>query len=179
MQENTGELSSGPGMLPDWDVLERSLGFKERRYIEELRILTRSTALDCIIDDRYARIIYIIKKGGMGLAIGKNGENIRRLSNIFGKRVEMVEYDENRETFVENMFKPADVVKVSFSEGTVRIVVREKEHLGLAIGRNGTTVEKAKILIMRFFGCEIEEVTAADNTGGSTAFASVAVSKDY
>ncbi len=33
--------------------MERNIGFKERRYIEELRILTRSTALDCVIDDRF------------------------------------------------------------------------------------------------------------------------------
>ncbi|MDD1694845.1 MAG: NusA-like transcription termination signal-binding factor, partial [Methanoregula sp.] len=29
--------------------MERNIGFKERRYIEELRILTKSTALDCVI----------------------------------------------------------------------------------------------------------------------------------
>ena len=49
----------------------RTIAFKERRYIEELRILTRATALDCIIDDRFGRIIYLIKEGDMGLAIGR------------------------------------------------------------------------------------------------------------
>ena len=51
--------------------MERNLGFKERRYIEELRILTKSTALDCLIDDKFDRIIYVIKAGDMGYAIGK------------------------------------------------------------------------------------------------------------
>ena len=53
--------------------MERNLGFKERRYIEELRILTKSTALDCLIDDKFDRIIYVIKAGDMGYAIGKRG----------------------------------------------------------------------------------------------------------
>ena len=51
--------------------MERNIGFKERRYIEELRILTRSTALDCVIDEKFGRVIYVIKPGDMGLAIGK------------------------------------------------------------------------------------------------------------
>lgn len=51
--------------------MERNIGFKERRYIEELRILTKSTALDCVTDDRFDRVIYVIRPGDMGLAIGK------------------------------------------------------------------------------------------------------------
>lgn len=54
--------------------MERNIGFKERRYIEELRILTKSTAFDCIIDDRFDRVIYVVKQGDMGFAIGKKGE---------------------------------------------------------------------------------------------------------
>ncbi len=67
------------------------IGFKERRYIEELRILTKSIAIDCIVDDGFERIIYVVKKGDMGLAIGKNGDNIRRMQRVLGKRIEMVE----------------------------------------------------------------------------------------
>ena len=76
--------------------MERNIGFKERRYIEELRILTKSTALDCVIDDRFDRVIYVIRPGDMGLAIGKKGDNIKRLQSVLGKRIEMVEYAENR-----------------------------------------------------------------------------------
>jgi N utilization substance protein A len=70
--------------------MDRNIGFKERRYIEELRILTKATALDCIIDEKFERIVYIIRPGDMGLAIGKKGENIRRMQNVLGKRIEMV-----------------------------------------------------------------------------------------
>jgi len=53
--------------------MERTIGFKERRYIEELRILTRATAIDCVIDEKFERVIYIIRQGDMGLAIGRKG----------------------------------------------------------------------------------------------------------
>ncbi|MDO5845591.1 MAG: NusA-like transcription termination signal-binding factor [Methanocorpusculum sp.] len=143
--------------------MERSIGFKERRYIEELRILTKSTAVDCIIDDRFERIVYIIKPGDMGLAIGKGGDNIKKLSRVLGKRIEMVEYDENREVFVANMFKPANVVCVEFTAevSPVSIQVSDRSNFGLAIGKGGSTIEKARLLVHRFYGREVGEITIA------------------
>ena len=140
--------------------MERNIGFKERRYIEELRILTKSTALDCVIDDRFDRVIYVIRPGDMGLAIGKKGENIRRLQNVLGKRIEMVEFAETPETFIANIFKPAEVVRTEQGEadGPVNVFVRQRGDLGIAIGKAGCNIEKARILCRRFFGLEIGEV---------------------
>ena len=160
MQNTVTAECRTPESLPDWDFLEESRGFTERRQMEEVRILTHATPLDCIYDERFDRIIFIIKKGDMGFAIGKNGDNIRRLSEIFGRHIEMVEFDESREAFAANMFKPAEVAGVSFSGEKVTVTVREKENVGLAIGRNGTTIEKAKLILKRFFGCDAVDVTA-------------------
>lgn len=144
----------------DLEAMERSLGFKERRYIEELRILTKSTAVDCVIDDRFERIIYIIKEGDMGYAIGKNGDNIKKLSRVLGKRIEMVEYNVIREDFVRNMFRPAEVSEVTFPEGTssVHVVMQSRSNLGLAIGKGGANIEKVRLLVKRFFGRELDEI---------------------
>jgi len=70
-------------------TVNRNIGFKERRYIEELRILTGAVAFDCIIDERFNRVIYVIKTGDMGLAIGRKGDNIRKMEKVLGRRVEM------------------------------------------------------------------------------------------
>ncbi|MDD3622247.1 MAG: NusA-like transcription termination signal-binding factor [Methanofollis sp.] len=140
--------------------MERSIGFKERRYIEELRILTKSVAYDCIIDERFDRVIYVIKPGDMGLAIGKKGENIRKMQKVLGKRIEMVEYAEDREAFIANILRPAEVDEVRTDEltGKLEIVIRKKSELGIAIGKGGSTVEKARLLVRRFFGDEIGEI---------------------
>jgi N utilization substance protein A len=143
--------------------MERNIGFKERRYIEELRILTKSTALDCVIDDRFERVIYVIQQGDMGLAIGKKGENIKRLQNVLGKRIEMVEYDEAPDTFIANIFKPAEVTGIERTpeNGPVHVLLKRKNDLGIAIGKGGCNIEKARVLCRRFFGLEVGEVLLA------------------
>lgn len=149
----TNEYFNPEGM----EMIERSIGFRERRYIEELRILTKATGVDCLVDDRYDRIIYVIQSGDMGLAIGKNGENIKKLARVLGKHVEMVEFSDNREKFVSNCFKPAEIVKVEF--GTmVSVYMQNKTNVGLAIGRGGATIEKARALIKRFYGKDLDEM---------------------
>jgi N utilization substance protein A len=142
--------------------MERTIGFKERRYIEELRILTKSTAIDCIIDERFDRIIYVIRPGDMGLAIGKKGENIRRMEKVLGKKIEMVEYAENPDDFIANMFRPASVASLEREgSGRVNIVLQKKSDLGLAIGKGGANVEKARLLFRRFFGSELGEIRSS------------------
>jgi len=144
--------------------MERTIGFKERRYIEELRILTKSTALDCVIDERFDRILYVIKKGDMGFAIGKKGENIKKMQRVLGRKIEMVEYAEEQDAFIANIFKPAEVVAIERDPGgtTMNVRVGKKSDLGIAIGRSGSNVEKARILCRRFFRMEIDELLVAE-----------------
>ena len=113
-------------------MMERNIGFKERRYIEELRILTKATALDCIIDERFERIIYIIQKGDMGLAIGKKGENIRRMQNVLGKRIEMVEYADEQNAFIANIFRPVEISTIEMDPltGTLIVSLQKKSGAG-------------------------------------------------
>jgi N utilization substance protein A len=143
--------------------MERTIGFKERRYIEELRILTKSTAIDCLLDERFDRIIYVIRPGDMGLAIGKKGENIKRMQKVLGKKIEMVEYSEEPGEFMANMFRPAVLSRVvEDGDGKVNIIIEKKGDLGIAIGRGGANVEKARLLFRRFFAKELGEILAGD-----------------
>lgn len=140
----------------------RTISFKERRYIEELRILTLATALDCIIDERFDRIIYLIKEGDMGLAIGRKGNNIRKMQRVLGKRVEMVEYSPEIERFTKNVFKPAEVTGVERRDDGKITVYVSKGDLGIAIGKGGCTIEKARNLLSRYFDAELGEVLAGE-----------------
>ncbi|MCQ2356864.1 MAG: KH domain-containing protein, partial [Methanocorpusculum sp.] len=60
-----------------------------------------------------------------------------------------------------NMFKPAEVLKVLFGgdEHPVTVIVPEKSDVGLAIGKGGSTIEKARQLVRRFYCKDIGDIT--------------------
>lgn len=122
------------------------------RYIALFESLTGATVKDCIVDDENDRVIFVVKKGDMGIAIGKNGSNINRVKKSIGKHIEIVEYSDDACEFIANIFQPAMIKKVDIlSEESKRlayvsVVPKDK---GLAIGRDGRNIQKAKILAQR------------------------------
>lgn len=122
------------------------------RLISQFENLTGASSRDCIIDDRNQRIIFVVNPGEMGRAIGKKGASIKKASEEMGKRIEVVEYSTTPEQFIKNCFLPAKVTSVEFEgEGGERIarVVVPDEDRGIAIGKEGKNIFKAKKLSQR------------------------------
>ena len=68
--------------------------------------------------------------------------------------------------FISNMFKPAEVTGIddSETEGAMKIMVKQKSDLGIAIGKGGVTIEKARILLRRYHGLEIGDIIVEAKT---------------
>ncbi len=130
------------------------------RYIALFESTTGATARDCLLDDNNNRVIFVVKTGDMGMAIGKNGEHVNKLVKSIGRHVEVVEYNDDPVIFIQNLLQPANAnnVKIGY-KGDKRIAyveVKTKEK-GLAIGRNGKNIEKVKVLAKRHH--DIDDVT--------------------
>ena len=112
--------------------------------------MTRAKILDCIPEEE--RLVYVVKQGDMGLAIGKSGENINRVKKALDKPIELVEYSEDPVTFLKNAFGPVSLNSVNIinknGKRLAYVEVPNKEK-GLAIGRNGKNIEKVKMLARR------------------------------
>ena len=122
------------------------------RLISEFESLTGASSRDCVIDERNSRIIFVVNPGEMGLAIGKKGASIKKASDAMGKRIEVVEYSDSPEQFVKTCFLPAQVLSVDFEDaerGPVAHVDVNDEDRGIAIGKEGKNIFKAKKLSMR------------------------------
>ncbi|QXJ27180.1 NusA protein-like protein, archaeal [Saccharolobus shibatae B12] len=89
----------------------------------------------------------------MGVAIGKSGINVKKLRKIIGKDIELVAYSDNLEELVKNLMSPARVrsVKVvnTSSKKSVYITI-DPQDKGLAIGKNGRNVARAKLILKRY-----------------------------
>ncbi|HER45392.1 MAG TPA: NusA-like transcription termination signal-binding factor, partial [Thermoplasmatales archaeon] len=66
---------------------------------------------DCIVEDD--RVVFIVEKGQLGIAIGSKAKNLERLRSLFKKSVKFVEFDEDKTRFVKNLCKPYEVKKVT------------------------------------------------------------------
>jgi N utilization substance protein A len=127
------------------------------RYIALFESLTRAVARDCYIDDENDRVIFVVKNGDMGLAIGKNGNNINRVKRSIGKHIEIVEFSDDVDEFIANALQPVSVKKVQVvtkeSKKLAYVEVPSKDR-GIAIGKNGRNINKAKVLAQRHYGLE-------------------------
>lgn len=127
----------------------------ELRLMSLFQSITSATARDCIVDERMDRVIFIVNKGHMGLAIGKGGSTIKHLQNMVGKKVELVEYSDDACKFISNILNSDLIndIKINMRiDGTKQaVVVVDAKKKGIVVGREGRNAEKARILARRYF----------------------------
>jgi len=107
------------------------------------------------MDERMDRVIFVVNKGHMGLAIGKGGATIKQLQNVVAKKVELVEYSDEPAEFIRNILNTDLVNEVRIidrMDGTKQaIVVVDTKRKGVVVGRDGRNAEKARLLARRYF----------------------------
>ncbi len=125
----------------------------EMKFIQLLQNMTGATVVDCIVDDE--TIMFTVKKGEVGLAVGKGGEKIKRFRSMTNKAVEIYEYMNEADKFIKNALKPAkvkDIRIVDRMEGKkIAMVNVESKDKGIAIGKNGDNIKKIRFLAKRYF----------------------------
>ena len=127
----------------------------ELRLISLFQSITGATARDCVVDDKMERVIFIVNKGQMGLAIGKGGTTIRQLQNVVGKKVELVEYSDDPSEFIRNILNSDMINEIRINDridGTRQaVVIVDAKKKGVVVGREGRNAEKARLLAKRYF----------------------------
>ena len=137
------------------------LSDEARQYIALFEDETDVAARDCIVDDEYDRVVFVVPPGKMGQAIGPAGRRVDRLTDQVGQTVELVEDADTTEAFVANALAPAAVYNVTVSEGdtTVAYVEVDQADKGVAIGKDGRTIDRARLLAARHFDIDEIELT--------------------
>ena len=88
----------------------------EFSYLSLFQTITTAVSRDCIIDEKMDRVIFVVHRGQMGMAIGKGGSNIKQLQNAITKKIELVEYSENPVNFIKNVFNSDMIQDVKINE---------------------------------------------------------------
>lgn len=120
--------------------------------------ISGATARDCVIDSRVERVIFVVNRGEMGLAIGRSGETIKKVQKAIGKQIELVEWSDDAKQFVMNSLNPQFVTEIRMSEkpdgSKVMTVVVDEKKKGAVLGKGGRNAEKARLLAKRYFSIE-------------------------
>jgi N utilization substance protein A len=127
---------------------------EQLRYIALFQDITGATVKDCIVDEENNRLIFVVKRGDLGLAIGRKGVNLKKLRKILGKDIEIVEDGETIEELAANSVAPARVrgVKVVEMPGKKIVYISvEPQDKGIAIGKNGKNAARAKLVLKRYY----------------------------
>ena len=125
------------------------------RLISLFQNVTKTTARDCLDDEKQDKIIFVVNEDKMGLAIGKGGSNIKSLQNILKRRVELIEYSDDPIKFLKNILnsKLVNEVKLDTKQdgSSQATVIVDQGNKGLVVGREGRNAERARLFAKRYF----------------------------
>jgi len=123
---------------------------KTLRYISVFEKITDTEVVDCI--DIPEKVIFLVEKGSIQKAIGKGGKNVTEISDAIDRNVHVIEYSEDSEELLKNIFYSYDVKDVEIEDkndvkhGTVEVA---QENKARAIGKEGRNLSIARKIMMR------------------------------
>ena len=120
------------------------------KYVALFQDLTHTTVVDCV--DADDRLVFVVKEGDIGMAIGKKGENVAKLKRLLNKEIHVVEFSDEPEKFVANVFRNYDVKGVAIEQRgdiTHATVTVDSSKKGRAIGKEGRNLRLSRDLIAR------------------------------
>lgn len=108
---------------------------------------------DCIPEED--TITFIVDRGKVGAAIGKNGSMVNKIKKEFGKEIHIYEYSDDATQFIRNLMYPIKVEKVELNNKALKIYI-DKAEKKRAIGKGGRKINSARELLKRHF--DINEI---------------------
>jgi transcription termination/antitermination protein NusA len=143
---------------------EIKLSSDELSLMSMFQGMTGATARDCVIDEKRNRVIFVIAKGQMGLAIGKDGASVKKIERTVRRPVEVVEWADDVEGLVRNSLGARFVQEVRVSDrldGTKGVVVVvDSKKKGAVLGLGGKNAEKVRLLARRYFDINNVQITS-------------------
>jgi N utilization substance protein A len=101
---------------------------------------------DCLVDDD--TVYFLIEPGKMGIAIGKNGVNIKSVSAALGKKVKIFEYADTPDKLVRSLIPNVNSLEISNGSVTVSVPASDRSAV---IGKSGKNIKIIRRFLDRHF----------------------------
>ena len=123
-------------------------------YINLFENKTGVPVKDCFMD-RNDNLVFVVKQGFGSKAVGKEGVMIKRLRNLFKKKIRIIEFNDNPLIFVKNIIYPLKPIEIILKENNIVIKAENTQQRGLLIGRDKQNLISLKSILNKFYNYDV------------------------
>lgn len=119
-------------------------------YLRLFEERTGAKVKDCLVAED--KLVFLVYPGDIPKAVGPGGAVVERLKEMLKKEIQVVEYSDDAEVLVKNVFFPFTPKKVDFlpkGGGRHATVTVDPAWKARAIGKAGKNLKVARAILMR------------------------------
>jgi N utilization substance protein A len=131
-------------------MAEIALDTETLGYIRLFEERTGARVKDCL--EAEDRLVYLVYPGEIPKAVGPGGVLVDRLKGLMHKEIQVIEYSDDPETLVRNIFywySPRQVDLVPKGKGRHATVTVDPAWKARAIGKQGKNLKVARAVLLR------------------------------
>lgn len=119
------------------------------KFISMFESITGADLKDCF--EQNDKLIFVVKEGEIGKAIGKKGANTRKLERILRKKIRIIEFDPDLIKFIQNVVFPLKVKEIKMEDDIATIVPPDTQTRGYLIGKGAVNLRNTEAVVKRYF----------------------------
>jgi len=124
-------------------------------YINLFENKTHARVKDCFANKNNT-LIFVVQPGDGFKAIGKGGFIIKKLSELYKRKLKIIEFNPNVLIFVKNVIYPLKIKDINLNDsGIVVIKAENMQQKALLLGRNRQNLNGLKNVVGKFFDNDI------------------------
>ena len=138
--------------------MAKVINMQVMRYINLFARISKVSPKHCFIYNN--TLIFTVPKQKVQQAIGKNSENLKKMSETIKRKIKVVAIPSgisDAEKFIQTIINPIEIKCIEI-EGNNLIINATTQNKAMIIGRNKIRLEEMKKIIKDYFGKELKIV---------------------
>ena len=120
------------------------------QFINFFEDLTKAKVKDCFFNN--GRLVFVVGPGEASRAVGIKGKNILKMEKITGKKVKVVEYNQDVIKFIRSFLYPIKPQEINLNENNEIEIKADSTHdKGILIGRDRKNLTNLKEVVSKYF----------------------------
>ena len=131
--------------------MNQTIDMRFIRYLNLFERVSRVSSKHCFFYNNF--VIFVVPSFLVSKAIGRNGENVRKLMSIMNKRIKIISQPEGvdeTKNFISEIIKPIQVKNIQIT-GEEIVISADKQSRAILIGRNKIKLEELKKIVEEYF----------------------------